>query len=288
MTRRWLVVGAAGMLGQDLVPVLRADGDDVVGLDRAEMDITSQASVSQVLQEVRPDIVVNCAAYTQVDLAESDEEAALLVNGEGPRLLASEIASLPGTRLVQVSTDYVFPGDAVSPYDEESPTGPHSVYGRSKLAGERAVLDLLPERSAVVRTAWLYGAHGPNFVETMLRLEQERPTVDVVDDQRGQPTWTQDLGHRIRALGPLGAAHGVFHATASGATTWYGFAREIFEASGADPDRVRPTTSDQFVRPAPRPSYSVLGHRRWASVGMEPLRSWTTALHEYLESRHGR
>ncbi|WP_330336339.1 dTDP-4-dehydrorhamnose reductase [Streptomyces sp. NBC_00557] len=278
---RWLVTGAGGMLGQDTVDVLRGRGEDVTGLGRAALDITEPAAVDGALAEHRPDIVVNCAAYTAVDAAETDEERALLVNGEGPRLLARACAAT-GARLIHVSTDYVFSGeDRDVPYGEDEEPAPRTAYGRTKLAGERAVLAALPGASAVVRTAWLYGVHGPNFVRTMLRLERTRDTVDVVDDQRGQPTWSADVAARIAGLGVSGAC-GVFHATNAGEASWYQLAREVFRLAGADPDRVRRTDSRAFVRPAPRPSYSVLGHERWRAAGLAPLRDWRTALHEAL------
>jgi dTDP-4-dehydrorhamnose reductase len=187
-----------------------------------------------------------------------------------------------GAALVHVSTDYVFPGTAGRPYAEDAPTAPINAYGRSKLAGERAIRAVLPERGFVVRTAWLYGAGGPNFVATMLRLARERDTVDVVDDQLGQPTWSYALADRLVALGQAalaGAAPaGVYHGTASGQTTWYGLAREVFARAGLDPDRVRPTTSERFVRPAKRPAYSVLGHGRWAAAGLPPMAGWREML----------
>jgi dTDP-4-dehydrorhamnose reductase/4-ketoreductase len=278
---RWLVTGAGGMLGQDTVQTLRGRGEFVTGLGRAALDITEPAAVASALAEHRPDIVVNCAAYTAVDAAETDEERALLVNGEGPRLLARACAAADA-RLIHVSTDYVFSGeDRDVPYGEDEEPAPRTSYGRTKLAGERAVLAGLPGASAVVRTAWLYGAHGSNFVRTMLRLEGTRDTVDVVDDQRGQPTWSADVAARIADLGVSGAS-GVFHATNAGEASWYELAREVFRLAGADPDRVRRTDSRAFVRPAPRPSYSVLGHERWRAAGLAPLRDWRTALHEAL------
>ena len=282
MTRRWLVAGASGMLGTDLVDVLRSTGDDVIGLGHADLDITSGASVATALDDVRPDVVVNCAAYTAVDAAETDEDAALLLNGTGPDVLSAGIAERPGVRLVQISTDYVFPGDATEPYAEEAPTGPRSAYGRTKLAGELAVQAALPDRGLIVRTAWLYGEHGSNFVSTMLRLEREKDTVDVVDDQRGQPTWTRDLAAFVHRLIEADAPAGAYHGTSSGETTWFGLAQEVFRRAGADPGRVRPTTTDRFPRPAPRPSYSVLAHDRSLRAGVRSIEDWRDALDRYL------
>ncbi|EPJ39830.1 putative dTDP-4-dehydrorhamnose reductase [Streptomyces afghaniensis 772] len=281
---RWLITGAGGMLGHDVVEELTRRGEDVVGLDRAALDITRPAAVDTAVREHRPDLVVNCAAYTAVDDAESDEARALGINGDGPRLLARACAA-HGARMIHVSTDYVFSGEArTTPYPEDHPTGPRTAYGRTKLAGERAVLEELPGSSAVVRTAWLYGVHGANFVRTMIGLEARRDTVDVVDDQCGQPSWSADVAERIADLGVrLGpAAHGVFHATNSGEATWYELAREVFALVGADPDRVRPTSSAAFPRPAPRPAYSVLAHRRWQEIGLPLPRDWRSALHEAL------
>jgi dTDP-4-dehydrorhamnose reductase/4-ketoreductase len=281
---RWLVTGAGGMLGRDLVGELTGRGEHVVGLDHAALDITRPEALDRALAEHRPDTVVNCAAYTAVDDAETDEARALEINGDGPRLLARACAT-HDARLVHVSTDYVFSGDArTTPYFEDHPTAPRTAYGRTKLAGERAVLEELPDTCAVVRTAWLYGVHGSNFVRTMTGLEARRDTVDVVVDQRGQPTWSADVAERIADLGPrLGhGVSGVFHATNSGEATWYDLAREVFLLVGAEPDRVHPTTSAAFPRPAPRPAYSALGHNRWREIGLEPMRDWKSALHEAL------
>ncbi|MCU0264271.1 MAG: dTDP-4-dehydrorhamnose reductase [Candidatus Nanopelagicales bacterium] len=279
---RWLVVGANGMLGHDLMDVLEMAGHDVVGMDLPEIDITAPDSVAAALDLIRPDVVINAAAYTAVDAAEEHEDLALRVNGEGPRVLAAEIAQRPGIRLVHISTDYVFAGDATVPYLEDAQPAPRSAYGRSKLAGEAAVTEVLPDRAFLVRTAWLYGVHGPNFVRTMLALEASRPEISVVDDQRGQPTWSRDLALQIVALLESGAPAGIYHGTSSGQTTWFELTREIYRLIGADPDRVRPTTTDAFPRPAPRPAYSVLGHDRWAAVGLAPIRDWREALAQAL------
>ncbi|OXY88860.1 dTDP-4-dehydrorhamnose reductase [Streptomyces diastatochromogenes] len=278
---RWLVTGAGGMLGHDTVRELLDRGEDVTGLDRVTLDITEPDAVQRAFDAHRPDVVVNCAAYTAVDDAETDEARALRVNGDGPRLLARACAER-GARLIHVSTDYVFSGEIrATPYPEDHPPAPRTAYGRTKLAGERAVLAELPGAAAVVRTAWLYGVHGRNFVRTMLELEARRDTVDVVDDQRGQPTWSADVAARIADLGAT-TAHGVFHATGSGEASWYELAREVFRLAGADPDRVRPTDSRSFTRPAPRPAYSALGHARWREAGLAPPRDWRSALSEAL------
>ncbi|MQY36735.1 dTDP-4-dehydrorhamnose reductase [Streptomyces sp. RB17] len=281
MTSTWLITGATGMLGQDVLARLRRDGEKAVGLARDGLDITDADAVDDALGARRPRIVVNCAAWTAVDDAEEREADALRVNGDGPRQLA-EACARTGARLIQVSTDYVFSGDGTGPYPEDAPTAPRSAYGRTKLAGEQAVLAALPDAGYVVRTAWLYGAGGRNFVDTMIKLESVRDTVDVVDDQRGQPTWTVDLADRLVRLGGAALAGtapaGVYHGTSGGETTWCGLAREIFRLLGADPGRVRPTSSTAFARPAPRPAYSVLGDDRWRGTGIAPIRPWREAL----------
>jgi dTDP-4-dehydrorhamnose reductase len=274
---RWLIAGAGGMLGQDLAAALRADGEDVVGLTRRDLDVTDERAVRAALRGCAPDVVVNCAAWTAVDDAEAHEDEALGVNGRGAEHLAAACAA-DRVRLVHLSTDYVFGGDARRPYSETDATGPRTAYGRTKLAGERAVLGLLPDTGYVVRTAWLYGAHGPNFVRTMIRLERERPGVDVVADQRGQPTWTADVAGQVTALVRAGAAAGVYHATSSGEATWFELACEVFQLLGTDRQRVRATTTSAFPRPAPRPAYSVLGHDAWAGAGIEPIGDWRLAL----------
>jgi dTDP-4-dehydrorhamnose reductase len=275
---RALVIGSNGQLGSDLAELLSGRaGTAMLALDLPDIDITDPQSVELVMGGFDPDLVINCAAWTAVDAAEENEDAALRVNGLGPRLLATE-CRLAGAWLVHVSTDYVFSGTADSPYAEDEAPDPRSAYGRTKLAGEDAVRELLPDSHYVVRTAWLYGRNGQNFVKTMAGLERERETVAVVDDQRGQPTWSRDLARQIIHLTERRPLAGTYHATNAGEVTWFGLAREVFRLIGADPDRVLPTTSAEFVRPAPRPAYSVLGHRRWAEVGIEPMRPWQEAL----------
>ena len=263
------------MLGSDLVAALA--GRDVTALTRADLDIVdAEATLEAVAGH---DIVFNAAAYTRVDDAEGHESEATDINAVGAGNLAAA-ARAAGAVLVQFSTDYVFDGRATAPYSEETPVNPVSAYGRSKALGERAALDENPWRTIILRTAWLYGAHGPNFAATMLRLAGERDTVDVVTDQIGQPTWTLDLARQSIALVDSGVVAGVYHATNSGEASWFDFARAVFEGAGLDPDRVKPTESTQFVRPAPRPAYSVLGHDAWSASGLQPMRHWREALDE--------
>lgn len=265
---------------------LARSDDDVLGVDLPDVDITSPDSVAAVFSSFSPDVVINCAAWTAVDAAEENEAGALAVNGEGPRVLARACRDA-GAWLVQISTDYVFSGEATSPYAEDAKPDPRSAYGRTKLVGEQAVVDELPDAHYIVRTAWLYGHQGNNFVKTMLRLESERDTIDVVDDQVGQPTYAADLAAQIVALLDARPAAGIFHATNTGRVSWHGFTQEIFRLIGADPARVIAVTSEQFVRPAPRPAYSVLGHQRWAEVGVPEMRDWREALDEALARGFG-
>ena len=272
---RILVTGAGGMLGRDLVDILEEAEHQVTGLSRADLDITDAGAVAAAVEG--HEVVVNAAAWTDVDAAEEHEDEATLVNGVGPGRLAIACADA-GSRLVHVSTDYVFDGMAREPYDEDAPLAPASAYGRSKAVGEQAVRDLLPDGSYVVRTAWLYGKHGRNFVRTMAELEATRDTIDVVDDQVGSPTWSRDVAGAVARLLDSGAPAGTYHVTAGASTTWCGLARAVFEELGADPERVRPTTTDRFPRPAPRPAYSVLGHGAWQRAGLAPLDDWRQML----------
>ncbi|MGW5253426.1 dTDP-4-dehydrorhamnose reductase [Streptomyces sp. NPDC004012] len=280
MTTHWLVTGALGLLGQEVRAELAADPDaEVTALGRDRLDITDPAAVRTAVDGHR--MVVNCAAWTDVDGAEHSEAAATAVNGTGVRHLARACADT-GALLLHISTDYVFPGDARRPYPEDAPTAPVNAYGRSKREGERAVAELLPGTGYIVRTAWLYGAHGRNFVTTMLDLAARRPTLDVVADQHGQPTWARALARQLAALGRAALAGrapaGIYHGTAAGHTTWHGLARETFRLSGLDPARIRPVGSDKFPRPAARPAFGVLGHDNWARAGLAPLPSWDDQL----------
>jgi dTDP-4-dehydrorhamnose reductase len=273
---RWLVTGAAGMLGQDICRLLRDRGEPVTALDRGELDITDPAAVTDCLGQRRPDVVVNCAAWTAVDAAEEQEAEALRINGTGVLHLASACGR-QGAQLVQLSTDYVFGQTEQGCYAEDDTPAPVNAYGRTKLAGERAALGM-PGKGYVVRTAWLYGAHGPSFVRTMLGRARAGAPARAVDDQRGQPTWTVDVATQIFALIAAGAEPGVYHATSSGATTWHGLAREVFRLAGADPGQVTPITSAACPRTAPRPRCGVLGHGAWARIGVTPIGDWADAL----------
>ena len=267
---RWLVVGAAGMLGTDLVRVLGERGHEVAGADRDTVDITQPAAAAAAVRGY--DVVVNCAAYTAVDDAETHEAAAFAVNAVGPANLARGCAA-SGARLVQISTDYVFDGAASTPYPASAPVDPRSAYGRTKAAGEWAV-QAAGADALVVRTAWLYGAHGGCFPKTIARVARERGAVDVVQDQVGQPTWTVDLAGLVVDLVEAGAPAGTYHGTSSGSTSWYEFARAAVAAAGLDPLTVQPTTSEAFVRPAPRPAFSVLDHASVQAAGVAPIGDW--------------
>jgi dTDP-4-dehydrorhamnose reductase len=265
------------MLGRDIQDVLGAR--PFTALSRGQLDILDFDAVRRAL--TGHNVVINCAAYTAVDDAETHEAEAFAINAEGAQNLALA-ARDEGATLIHVSTDYVFNGQATAPYGEDDERNPLGAYGRTKAAGEELILEAHPAGSVIVRTAWLFGQHGPNFVATMLRLAGERETLTVVDDQRGQPTWTRDLAHKLVEIIDADITHGIFHGTSSGETTWFGFAREIFSQAGLNPERIQPTDSASFVRPAPRPAYSVLGHDAWARSGLTPIRKWENALHEAL------
>ena len=274
---RWAITGAGGQLGLDLQVVLALDGvddKDVTAWKRADLDVTDLAAVRDAVRG--HDVVVNCAAYTKVDDAEAHEGDAFAVNAIGAANVAAACRET-GAGLVHVSTDYVFAGDADEPYAEDAPLAPRSAYGRTKAAGEWAVQAHCPS-SWIVRTAWLYGGGGPNFVKTMARLAQERGTVSVVADQRGQPTWTMDVAKAVKRLVDERAPFGTWHATSQGETTWHGFARAVFEELGHDPEKVLPISTAEFPRPAPRPAYSVLGHDAWRMARLPLLPHWRESL----------
>jgi dTDP-4-dehydrorhamnose reductase len=283
MSGRIVITGAGGQLGSCLAALAAGQGRDVLALTSSQWDITDPAAAERIVE--RGDVVINCAAYTDVDGAESDETAAYAVNAAGPEHIARACARV-GARLIHVSTDYVFNGDfgsdsngaAPHPYEPSDETAPQGVYARSKLAGERAVLAALPE-AIVVRTAWVYtGGTGKDFVAVMRRLAAGDGPVDVVDDQTGSPTYVADLATALLQVADGQVQGPVVHAANEGAVTRFEQARAVFEERGADPQRVRPVSSAQNPRPAPRPRYSALSSRESAAAGLTPLRPWRSAL----------
>lgn len=285
-----LVPGAGGQLSTDLLDLVRTERNTFArGLTIDDLDVTDPFAVkdmigtwARMLREDDPAhelVVINAAAYTAVDAAESDEDTAYAVNATAPALLAQACAAA-GVRLIHVSTDYVFPGDRVGgpPYEVGDPTGPTNAYGRTKLAGEQAVRELHPDGGYVVRTAWLYGAGGANIIKTMGRLESERETVAFIADQHGSPTWSRDLAAGLIALARSQAPAGTYHCTNAGETTWHGLAQAVFAELGADPARVLPITSDAYPTPASRPAYSVLSSRAWDEAGLPAMQGWREAL----------
>jgi dTDP-4-dehydrorhamnose reductase len=278
---RVLVTGAGGMLGLDVVRAARAAGDEVVALTRAELDVTDPEAVAAAVADARADAVVNCAAWTNVDGAEDDPAGAHAVNADGAGNLA-RAAAVAGARLVHVSTDYVFDGDRppdAAPYVESDPTGPRSVYGASKLAGER-VVEAAGGSHVIVRSSWLFGVGGRNFAATMLALAAERDELTVVDDQIGCPTATAHLAPALLALA-RSDAQGVFHVAGGGHCSWHAFASEIFRQSGTG-TRVLPCTTAEMPRPAPRPAFSALASERPEAPVLPP---WQEGLATYLTER---
>ncbi|MCU1595414.1 MAG: dTDP-4-dehydrorhamnose reductase [Frankiales bacterium] len=291
MTVALLITGVKGQLGSEISrQALRAsDIPFARGIDLPEVDLTDPFAVRDTVEEwarvVRSDspahklVVVNPAAYTAVDQAEEQEELAYAVNAAAPALLATACGAV-GAGLIHLSTDYVFPGDGTVPYEPEDPKGPTNAYGRTKLAGEQALREILPQASWIVRTAWLYGAGGPNFVKTMARLEKTKDTVSVITDQVGSPTWAGDLAGRLLDLARSDAPAGAYHGTNRGQTSWHGFAKAVFEELGADPARVLETDAASYVTAATRPAYSVLSPAAWDGAGLPPFLGWREALAE--------
>jgi dTDP-4-dehydrorhamnose reductase len=279
---RLLITGAAGMLGQDVAAAATAAGLETLGLARAELDITDAGAVDEAVSRARPDVVVNCAAWTDVDGAESREPEALAVNAAGAGNVARAAAGTDAWT-IHVSSDYVFDGSKREPYVESDPTNPTSGYGRSKLAGEQEVTRAAPKAHTIVRTSWLFGAGGPCFPATIMRLAAERDELKVVDDQIGCPTFTGHLGRALVELATGDAAvAGTVHVAGGGSCSWYEFARRIVERAGLDCD-VRPCTTAEMPRPATRPAYSVLGTERGG--GVPRLEDWEAGLEQYLAAR---
>jgi dTDP-4-dehydrorhamnose reductase len=278
----WLITGEAGQLGLALRAELGERGIDFVSVDSQELDITDQSKVNEMITSIRPSVIINAAAWTDVDGAEANESGANAVNALGPQNLAMAAKEVR-SKLVQVSTDYVFSGEASIPWSENADHKPPSVYGSTKSAGEKLVLSVHPTGSYVVRTAWLYSAERKNFAKTMVKLALNgHGEVRVVNDQVGQPTFTGDLAKQIVDLVLSSAPVGIYHGTNSGQATWFEFAQEIFKAAGADVSRVVPVSSSEYPRPAKRPSYSVLSHEAWAKTSVEPMRDWRIALEQAM------
>jgi dTDP-4-dehydrorhamnose reductase len=270
---RLLVTGAAGMLGRDVAAAAESAGHAVTALARRDLDIADAAAVRATVEAARPDAVVNCAAWTDVDGAEEHEADATRINGDGAGHVA---AAAP--YVVHVSSDYVFDGTATEPYREDDPTGPAGAYGRSKLAGEIAVADASRDH-AIVRSAWLFGLHGKNFVATMLQLAEDRDEVNVVADQIGCPTFTGHLAPALVAIAEQRLS-GVLHVAGGGACSWHELAQATFDEAGAD-CRALPVTTAEFPRRAPRPAWSVLGSTRPDAPALPP---WREGLSAYLRS----
>ncbi|CAM3229289.1 dTDP-4-dehydrorhamnose reductase [Paenibacillus taichungensis] len=284
MKYRVMVTGAAGQLGYDVVKTFQAGGHDVMACDRDQLDITDQQQCRETINAFQPHIIVHCAAYTAVDKAETDENMAYTVNVTGTRNIAVAAEKVKA-KLIYISTDYVFDGTATRPYQEFDLTNPQTVYGKSKLAGERLV-ESLCTRWFIIRTSWVFGVHGSNFVKTMLELLEKRPRLQVVHDQQGSPTYTVDLARLVSNLS-LTEKYGIYHASNSGTCTWYEFAQAIAEEaakqSGFKPSAVlEPCTTGQFPRPAPRPQYSVMDHLAIRTNGLPPMRAWREALIAFL------
>jgi len=272
-----LVTGANGQLGQELVRITAPD-TEIVGLSRNELDVTNLAKCRNAIRSYKPNAVIHCAAYTNVDQAESEPDEAYRINAYGTRnavMAAEEI----GAKFVYISTDYVFDGRADKPYREYDTPNPQSVYGKSKLAGEQLVQSL-SSRFFIVRTSWVFGKYGGNFVKTMIRLASERDSIKVVNDQTGSPTYTLDLAQFLLELVRT-EYYGIFHASNAGACTWYEFAKAIFEERRIYV-RIEPCMTSEFPRSALRPAYSVLDHGAIRVHGFKPFRSWRDALKEYL------
>ena len=278
----WLVVGGSGQLGKALSQVLTERKIDFTSLNSNELDIQSESQCQDLITKLRPEVVINAAAWTDVDLAESEEESAYKVNAIGPLNLAKASKSISAV-FVHVSTDYVFSGSSETPYEVESILGPISAYGRTKAAGETFILTEYPEASYIFRTAWLYSKWGKNFVKTMANLaEKSDEQVKVVNDQLGQPTSAIDLAIQIVDAISSKIPFGIYHATNSGIATWFDFATEIFHILGESTNRLAPVSSAEFKRIAERPKNSVLSHKCWNENSIPAMRDWKIALKDSL------
>jgi len=274
----WLITGGSGQLGIAVSQELGERGILFTAWGSEDLDITQSPIVLDVISKLSPKVIINCAGWTDVDGAECNEQSASRVNSDGAGNVAIA-AKVIAAKLIQISTDYVFSGLGETPWKVDDAINPQSVYGQSKAEGERRVLAIYPERTTIVRTAWLYSPWGKNFAKTMVRLAiigDEK--VKVVDDQIGQPTSAMDLAQQLIELGLSTSPVGIYHGTNSGQATWYEFAQVIFELAGEDVARVIPVSSSEYPRPAKRPGYSVLSHEAWAKTSIVPMRHWRNAL----------
>jgi len=277
---RIVIVGTGGQLGWELSRLLIQDnGQQVVAFGRAELDVTDRFAVERSVEKSRPEVVINCAAFTDVDGCEAERERAFLVNATGAHNVA-RAARKVGAKLVHISTDYVFAGNQSTPHVETDPTAPINVYGASKLEGEQRVQEACPEHF-IVRTAWLYGLHGKNFVKTMVRLGRKGEPINVVNDQHGTPTWTRNLARQIKKLFPT-APYGIYHASSQGHCTWYEFTLEIFKQLGIKA-QVNPVLGAHYVQPAGRPQNGVMDNARLRSLGLDVMPPWQEGLKQFLQ-----
>jgi dTDP-4-dehydrorhamnose reductase len=273
-----IVTGASGQIGSDLVTTLQ-NKHEVFGLNRNQLDVTDSYECVSVIKSIQPDVIIHCAAYTSVDLAETEKEKVFLVNAMGTRNIAIAAEKVQA-KVCYISTDYVFDGRTDKPYQEKDQTNPQSVYGISKLAGEEFIQTIC-SKFFIVRTSWVFGLHGNNFVKTMIKLASEKDSIKVVKDQVGCPTYTLDLSHFLSDLIET-EKYGIYHATNSGHCSWYEYAKAVFEESNIAVEVV-PCSTSEFPRPAPRPSYSVLEHSSIRSNGFIDLRHWRIALQQYIK-----
>ena len=278
----WLITGGSGQLGIAISRELSDRGIDFAAPNSQELNITQGSIVRDFISNLSPTVIVNCAAWTDVDGAEDNEVLASRVNSDGAENIALA-AKQCGAKLIHISTDYVFSGEGQTPWQVTDEINPQSAYGRTKAAGERRVMTIYPEKSSVVRTAWLYSPWGTNFAKTMTRLSiKGGGEVRVVNDQVGQPTSAIDLAKQLIDLGQSSTPAGIYHGTNAGQATWFEFAQEIFKLAGEEVDRIKAVSSAEFIRPAKRPSYSVLGHKKWEITSVQPMRDWKIALAEAM------
>lgn len=287
-----IITGSKGQLGSQIIQIIKQGKSEIgpisnqyqtaqaVGIDLEELDITDISAVRQFMTLERPDIIINPAAYTNVDACETEEDTAYKVNAIGPRNLAI-IAQEIGAKLIHISTDYVFEGSGMIPYREYDQVGPVTAYGKTKLAGEEFV-KIFCNKHFIIRTAWLYGYNGHNFVKTILKLAQDKEEIDVVDDQRGNPTNAEDVAHHVLKVA-LTEEYGTYHCTGTGECTWFDFATKIVEYAGLT-CKVQPTTSDKFVRPAKRPAFSSLDNMMLRITVEDEMRNWEEALKQYINN----